>query len=192
MTQGLTVLKKNPARSISGQSKVRGSQFVTAEEIDARLPKAPALRPFTITLVNAHATLSEIALLWNANTIVTGLTQGADITIATITGPTYANLLKTLAGAPFIVAGFQYSVANKLQFDQAFIHYRGNIDGQQDQNPINAAIVEQRKASYDDQTLLDIPYVTKITQFDCWAITVRAVSTVTLTFKPIPESQVRL
>lgn len=148
------------------------------------------VRNITISIENAAAGAEQNAMLFNSNSIVTGISSGADITISTSNGASYANFLKTLASCPLLIAGFQYRASSATQLTRAFTEYKSNIQGSQQQFPINQAITQSSKPSDFQDDLLDIAYVTWIDQFTAWLLNCERNNTQTLTLNVVYQHNV--
>lgn len=164
-------------QAINQQLRLRG----VAETAALAEGKPATVRNLTISIANAAAGAEQNAALFNPNSIVTGLSSGGDITISTSNGAAYADFLKTLASCPLLIAGFQYRASSATQLTRAFTEYKGNIQGSQQQFPINQAITQASKPSDFQDNLLDIAYVTWIDQFTAWVLNCERNATQTLT-----------
>lgn len=180
----------NKTQATVNAASVRANMDSAALQEFSQVPKAPPLNPFVISITNADTSNQEDAILWNPDTIITGLSTGGDTTISTTAGPTYANLIKTLAYAPLFIVNFQYSVSVKTQFANNFTHYRGNIDNTVTQDSISSRIALQRKPSYQDDKLLNVNYRTVISAFVAWQILITLNSTQQLIMTPAYQFRV--
>lgn len=163
---------QNKAIATSAEAQARYDRDQAAMAKYAMVPKQKPLQSFILSIFNDHATDAELAVLWNPDTIVTGLSQGADVTTSTVAGPTYANLIKTLGYSPILILGFKYNVSNALQFGRAFTTYKANIDGTRSEESLAAIIQQATNPAYQNDKLLNIPYTGIVSAYTAWTISV--------------------
>jgi len=192
----IATLKKGAGGQSSDAMRAQASATDAASRLAANvlkyLPTPPHITDFTFSIANAHATDSETVVLWNPSTIVTGLTQGADITTTTDNGSdgaTYANFIKLLIDNSFTIKGWTWNVEAQSQFTKAFVVYVANGSGIKSPTPINSYIA-QVQYFYANQSQIVVPYPQKLDQRVAWTISQSPDSTMTMAFQVLPGSQV--
>lgn len=182
----------NTQKSLQAQEAVQQKQAKVAADFVSLLPGVPAVTDFTLAVANANAA-DQLAVLFNTQTLVTGLTQGADITSTLQNGATYANFVNTLGYRPFTAAGFTYTVSAVAQFNLSFTRYYSNGTGTQSNNPINPFIAQQLRQMPANPNVLSlwIPVADKLEAGIAYTVTIDGTSTVYLTWSVVPMSQVK-
>lgn len=171
------------------KSAIKTKQADTAKQAIALVKSAPEVKDFNISIENEQGT-AQLAVLWNASTLVTGLSAGT-VTITNENGATYTNFLNLLKNGEFTSHGFWVTVEDRSQFNNAFSVYEADGVGYQSQNSRTADITKVTNIqAVQNQLSYYIPFPQKFTQYFAWTWSINASSLVQMTIGVVPGTQI--